>query len=57
MARCEQGYLCDVCGEEVEEIVDTGEIDGDSIHTPGSYVDRIVKTKPEKRIEQRTVSK
>ena len=20
MARCEQGYLCDVCGEEVEEI-------------------------------------
>lgn len=42
---------------EVEEIVDTGEIDGDSIHTPGSYVDRIVKTKPEKRIEQRTVSK
>ena len=42
---------------EVEEIVETGEIDGDSIHTPGSYVDRIVKTTPEKRIEQRTVSK
>lgn len=42
---------------EVEEIVETGEIDGDCIHTPGSYVDRIVKTKPEKRIEQRTVSK
>ena len=20
MARCEQGYLCDVCGEEVEDI-------------------------------------
>lgn len=23
MARCEQGYLCDVCGAEVEEIVDS----------------------------------
>ncbi|MFO0844414.1 MAG: hypothetical protein U0797_18790 [Gemmataceae bacterium] len=23
MARCEQGYLCDVCGEEVEEITDS----------------------------------
>src|SRR5260221_9562717 len=23
MARCDQGYLCDVCGEEVAEIVDS----------------------------------
>ncbi len=23
MARCEQGYLCDVCGGDVEEIVDS----------------------------------
>jgi hypothetical protein len=23
MARCEQGYLCDVCGREVEEITDS----------------------------------
>jgi hypothetical protein len=23
MARCEQGYLCDVCGTDVEEIVDS----------------------------------
>jgi hypothetical protein len=23
MARCEQGYLCEVCGDEVEEIVDS----------------------------------
>jgi hypothetical protein len=23
MARCDQGYLCDVCGEEVPEIVDS----------------------------------
>ena len=42
---------------EVERVVETGELDGDSIHTPGSYVDRIVKAVPEKRIEQRTVSK
>jgi 3-oxoacid CoA-transferase subunit A len=42
---------------EVEEIVQTGELDGDTVHTPGSYIDRIVKTTPQKRIEQRTVSK
>ena len=23
MARCDQGYLCEVCGDEVEEIVDS----------------------------------
>jgi hypothetical protein len=23
MARCDQGYLCEVCGEEVEEIIDS----------------------------------
>ena len=23
MARCDEGYLCDVCGEEVENIVDS----------------------------------
>ncbi|MBA4805332.1 MAG: CoA transferase subunit A [Brevundimonas sp.] len=40
---------------EVEEIVPTGSLDPDCIHTPGVYVDRIVKTVPEKRIEQRTV--
>ncbi|WP_295709961.1 CoA transferase subunit A, partial [uncultured Brevundimonas sp.] len=39
---------------EVEEIVPTGSLDPDHIHTPGVYVDRIVKTIPEKRIEQRT---
>jgi 3-oxoacid CoA-transferase subunit A len=43
------------CVVEVEEIVPTGSIDPDHIHTPGIYVDRIVKTVPEKRIEQRTV--
>lgn len=43
---------------EVEELVEVGEIDPDSIHLPGIYVHRIVvNTNPEKRIEQRTVSK
>ncbi|MCA9285785.1 MAG: CoA transferase subunit A [Phycisphaerales bacterium] len=40
---------------EVEHIVETGELDPDNIHTPGIFVDRIVLTTPEKRIEQRTV--
>jgi 3-oxoacid CoA-transferase subunit A len=40
---------------EVEEIVPVGALDPDQIHTPGVYVDRIVQTVPEKRIEQRTV--
>ena len=40
---------------EVEHIVPTGTLDPDCIHTPGIYVDRIVQTVPEKRIEQRTV--
>lgn len=40
---------------EVEEVVPLGGIDPDHVHTPGSYVDRFVKTISEKRIEQRTV--
>lgn len=44
-----------VCVAEVEEIVETGALDPDQIHTPGIFVDRIVKTASEKRIEQRTV--
>ncbi|MCH4296601.1 CoA transferase subunit A [Shewanella sp. 3B26] len=40
---------------EVEEIVEPGELDPDHIHTPGIYVDRIIKGSFEKRIEQRTV--
>lgn len=42
---------------EVEEILPLGDLDPDAIHTPGSFIDRIVKTSPEKRIEQRTVRK
>jgi hypothetical protein len=41
MARCEQGYLCEVCGEEVENITDSdlylrfviGEIDARNLLT------------------------
>lgn len=40
---------------EVEEIVETGELDPNEIHTPGIYVQRIIKGEFEKRIEQRTV--
>jgi 3-oxoacid CoA-transferase subunit A len=40
---------------EVEEVVALGAIDPDNVHTPGSYVDRFVRTTSEKRIEQRTV--
>ena len=41
---------------EAEEIVAAGSFDPDCIHTPGIYVDRIVKsTINEKRIEKRTV--
>ena len=40
MARCERGYLCRVCGGEVEEIVDSdlylrfvlGEVDPEKLH-------------------------
>ena len=41
---------------EVEEIVPLGSLDPDLIHTPGIYVDRLVQTVSEKRIENRTVS-
>jgi 3-oxoacid CoA-transferase subunit A len=43
---------------EVEELVETGTLDPDQIHTPGIFVQRIIKgAKYEKRIEQRTVRK
>ena len=43
---------------EVEEIVETGSFDPDAVHLPGIYVHRIVlNATPEKRIEQRTVTK
>lgn len=46
-----------VCVAEVEELVEIGTLDPDAIHTPGIFVDRIVQSRFEKRIEQRTVRK
>jgi 3-oxoacid CoA-transferase len=47
----------DVTVAEVEELVEAGRLDPDHIHTPGIYVDRIIKgPKYEKRIEFRTVA-
>jgi len=41
---------------EVEELVEVGELDPNSIHVPGIFVQRIFEGKGyEKRIEQRTV--
>lgn len=39
---------------EVEELVPVGSLDPDLIHTPGIFVQRIIKGEHEKRIEQRT---
>jgi 3-oxoacid CoA-transferase subunit A len=52
--------LCAMAGRvtvaEVEEIVETGSLDPDAIHTPGIFVQRLVlNANPEKRIEQRIV--
>ena len=52
--------LVAMCGRvtvaEVEEIVPLGTLDPDQIHTPGIFVNRVVQTVSEKRIEQRTIS-
>ncbi|SET33723.1 CoA transferase subunit A [Thalassotalea agarivorans] len=40
---------------EVEEIVPVGSLDPDEIHTPGIYVNRLIKGSFEKVIEQRTI--
>jgi 3-oxoacid CoA-transferase len=46
-----------ICIAEVEELVETGELEPDQIHTPGIYIDRIIQgAKYEKRIEFRTLS-
>ncbi|MCB9847655.1 MAG: CoA transferase subunit A [Phycisphaeraceae bacterium] len=41
---------------EVNKVVPIGEIEPDAVHTVGAYIDGIVLTHSEKRIEQRTVS-
>ena len=55
--------LCAMAGRitvaEVEELVEPGELDPDSIHVPGVFVQRVVALTPDqatdKRIERRTV--
>jgi len=43
---------------EVEDLVEAGTLDPDQIHTPGIFVQRIIKgAQYEKRMEQRTVRK
>ncbi|KTF13729.1 CoA transferase subunit A [Pseudoalteromonas sp. H105] len=39
---------------EVEEIVELGELEPSQIHTPGIYIDRVIKGEFEKRIEKIT---
>lgn len=47
-----------ICIAEVEEIVPVGSFDGDAIHLPGIYVNRLILGAPYvKKIEQRTVRK
>ncbi|MGD6966911.1 CoA transferase subunit A [Rossellomorea vietnamensis] len=41
---------------EVEELVETGDLKPNEIHTPSIYVKRIIQAEQEKRIERRTVS-
>ncbi len=46
-----------ICIAEVEELVPAGELDPNTIHTPGIYVQRIFQGRHyEKRIEQRTIT-
>ena len=46
-----------ICIAEVEELVEPGQLDPDTIHTPGIFVHRVVVAPRQKRIEQRTVKK
>jgi len=51
MAKCEQGYLCEVCGGDVAEITDSelylryviGEIDPETLHT---FKERHIRCNP-----------
>jgi 3-oxoacid CoA-transferase subunit A len=42
---------------EVEELVEVGALDPESVHTPGVFVQRVIVAPREKRIERRTVRK
>ena len=51
--------LCAAAGRltiaEVEQVVEPGELDPATVHTPGIFVQRVVEVHREKRIERRTV--
>ncbi len=53
--------LCAAAGRitiaEVEELVEPGELDPMLVHTPGIFVQRVVRVSAEKRIEKRTVQR
>lgn len=40
---------------EVENIVATGELNADQVHTPGIYVQGLLEAKQEKRVERKTI--
>jgi 3-oxoacid CoA-transferase subunit A len=42
---------------EVEELLEVGQLPPDEVHTPGIFVNRIIVSSAEKRIEKRTVRK
>ena len=42
---------------EVEELVEVGALDPESVHTPGVFVQRLIVAPRAKRIERRTVRK
>jgi 3-oxoacid CoA-transferase subunit A len=42
---------------EVEELVEVGQLEPDNVHTPGIFVNRVIVSSAEKRIEKRTVRK
>ena len=51
MAKCEEGYLCDVCGGDVEEIVESdlylryviGLVDPETLHTTRSAISAAIR--------------
>ncbi|MGF2614730.1 CoA transferase subunit A [Rossellomorea vietnamensis] len=42
---------------EVEELAEIGSIDPNEVHTPGIYIQRMIESVQEKRVEKRTVSR
>ena len=42
---------------EVEELVDVGELQGDEIHTPGVFVQRVVQAASRPKVIERVVTR